>query len=402
MNSTLDSTIHACLIALATAASVWLTRAAYAQSARELVEQGNAAYIEGKFNEALEYYEKATVEAPESPRLYFNKGNVYFRLEDYEKAEEAYRQAALKSKDLELEALSNYNLGNCAFREAERQRDSDLEKVLEALEKSVRCYRKALELNPDLDDAAQNIEVARLTMKTILDEIKKRQEEAEKQKQACRNAMQQLDRIIEEQKNMRRQSRQLQEEGAQDQERMEQQAKQQDQLRQDTQNLADQLSKMQQQTKDKQPAPAIEEARKNVEKATKDQTEASRQLRRQQPDNAYDAQGKAVEKLEEARERMKQSQQDQGGQKQKQQKQQRQDGAGQKQQQAKAEQQAGDKQEQKQGEQGKEEEKEKQEKQQEMATALSESPEDIIDGEERQRRKALRAPTGYRPVEKDW
>ncbi len=399
MNRTLDSAIRVCLIALAGATSVWLTQAAHAQAARELVEQGNAAYIEGKFNEALEYYEKATVETPESPRLYFNKGDVYFQLEDYEKAEEAYRQAALKSKDLELEAISNYNLGNCAFREAERQRDSDLQKALEALEKSVRCYQKALDLNPDLDDAAQNIEVARLTMKTILDEIKKRQEEAEKQQQACRNAMQQLDRIIEEQKNMRRQSRQLDEEGAQNQERMEQQAEQQERLRQDTQNLADQLSKMQQQAKDKQPAPAIEEARKNVEEATQDQTQASQQLRRQQPENAYDAQGKAVEKLEEAREQMKQSQQGQGGQKQQQQEQQRQDGAGQKQQQAKAQQQAGDKQEQKQGEQGKAEEKEKQE---EMATALSESPEDIIDEEERQRRKALRAPTGYKPVEKDW
>ena len=39
------------------------------------------------------------------------------------KAVEAFQDAAVKSRDTALEARSRFSLGNCAFREAERQRD---------------------------------------------------------------------------------------------------------------------------------------------------------------------------------------------------------------------------------------------------------------------------------------
>jgi len=85
----------------------------------------------------------------------------------------------LKSQDTKLEAKCNYNLGNCAFRECERQKDSDLKKSVEACKQAIGFYKNALRLNPEMAEAARNLEVARLTMKAMLDEIKNR-EEAEK------------------------------------------------------------------------------------------------------------------------------------------------------------------------------------------------------------------------------
>lgn len=155
-----------------------------AASTKDLIQEGNVAYLSGEYDKALAAYEEASVDAPESPFIYFNKGTALYKKGDYSSAIEAFEKAALKSKDLALEAKAKFNLGNCLFREAERQSDSDLNKSLEACQKSIAHYQESLELDPDLTEAAENIEVVRLVMKNILDEINKRKEEAKQQQEA--------------------------------------------------------------------------------------------------------------------------------------------------------------------------------------------------------------------------
>jgi Ca-activated chloride channel family protein len=154
--------------------------AAHAASTAELVSKGNSLYLVGKYDEALSAYEEASVKAPESPQLYFNKGAAYYRKENFDKAKEAFENAALKTKDVNLEAMARFNLGNCSFSQAQRQKDSDLNEMLEACQTAIRHYQEALTLDPGLKEAAENIEVVRLVMKNIMDEINKRKEAAEK------------------------------------------------------------------------------------------------------------------------------------------------------------------------------------------------------------------------------
>jgi len=142
------------------------TFATHAVSARKLIERGNTAYQAGKFEEALSAYDEASVDAPESPELYYNRGAVFYRQEDYEQAVEAFEKAALKSVEPILESRARYNLGNCAFREAERQRDSDLQKSLESCEAAIKHYQDALRRNRNLTKAAENIEIVRLYMRS--------------------------------------------------------------------------------------------------------------------------------------------------------------------------------------------------------------------------------------------
>ena len=114
-----------------------------------------------------------------------------------------------QTRATELEARCHYNMGNSYFRESERQRDSDLEKSLATLQQSVAAYQKGLELDPKLADAAHNIEVARLTMKKVLDELKKKQEQAAQQKKKQQEAADNLDDLIKQQEKLADRTKEL-------------------------------------------------------------------------------------------------------------------------------------------------------------------------------------------------
>jgi len=166
------------------AALLFLTAApAAAESARSLVGKGNRSLERGDPDRAIESYERASVDAPESPVIALNMGNAHFLKGEWNAAREYFEKAALRSTDLGLEAKAWYNMGNTAFRQAERQEDSDLEKSLEHYEEAVRFYRTALEKDPDLEDAAFNLEVTRLTIKNLLDRINKQREMMERQRE---------------------------------------------------------------------------------------------------------------------------------------------------------------------------------------------------------------------------
>ena len=191
-----------CLLFAIVAALSWPAGDAVAESSRDLVSQGNRAFEAGKFEEALDRYQKASVDEPESSYLFFNEGAVKYRMGDYASAEDLFEKAALASKDVGIEAKAKFNLGNCRFREGELKQQSDPEGSLKDLEAGIRHYQEALRLDPKMVDAAKNIEVARLKMKQILDEIKKRQEEMEKQRQEQEKLEKSIKDLIKRQENL--------------------------------------------------------------------------------------------------------------------------------------------------------------------------------------------------------
>jgi tetratricopeptide (TPR) repeat protein len=158
----------------------------YADSTADLVDMGNKSWVAGDYEDALKKYNEATVDDPESPYIYFNKGTAFYKKGNYSDAVYAFEKAALKSREPGMESKSMFNLGNCAFREAERQMDSDLKKSLEYCEKSITHYHDALKLDPGLNEASENIEIVRLVMKNILDEIKKREQEAKEREDSSK------------------------------------------------------------------------------------------------------------------------------------------------------------------------------------------------------------------------
>jgi Ca-activated chloride channel family protein len=137
----------------------------HGQSAlREKVKAGNTHYYSDKYDEALNSYQDALLEDPQSAVAHFNQGDALYKLEKYEEAIESY-QKTVASKEIELEALAYFNIGNAYFKQ-------------DKLQESIAAYIKALERDPGDQDAKYNLELARAKLKESAD---KQQSQPEQQ-----------------------------------------------------------------------------------------------------------------------------------------------------------------------------------------------------------------------------
>ena len=275
----------------------------FSASPRQLVAKGNAAYREGKYDEALSAYEEAAVVSPESACIYYNKGTALYRKGDYRAAADAFKKAAVKSKDVSLEARSRFNLGNCAFREARRQQDSDLNKALEACTRSVRHYQEALDLVPDFKEAAENIEVVRLVMKDLLDRINKQKQAAEAQARSGNQVVEKLKDLIRRQKDILGRNRKIQEKQDHEgdspelREQMNGLVQGQKDLEKETEKLAKKLADLRKQNG----TPDKNDAQKHLDRAAEQQKMAAENLARNHLSRAQTNQETAVRELDDAR-----------------------------------------------------------------------------------------------------
>ncbi|HUV64017.1 MAG TPA: tetratricopeptide repeat protein [Sedimentisphaerales bacterium] len=117
-------------------------QAALADSAGVTTSQGNALYKQGNFNEAINKYDQALVDAPQVLEPKFNKANSYYRLDDLGAAIDLYREVAAESKDMNLVAKAKYNLGNSYFQQGSKQKDSNLQKPTMLSELKSECLRR--------------------------------------------------------------------------------------------------------------------------------------------------------------------------------------------------------------------------------------------------------------------
>lgn len=371
---------RAALPVLIAAAALLLSSAvpAAADSPRSLVKKGNRSLEKGEFDRAIESYERASVDAPESPVIAINMGNVHFLKDEWNAAREYFEKAAFRSEDLRLEAEAWYNLGNTAFRQAERQEDSDLEKSLEHYEEAVRFYQTALEKDPELEDAAFNLEVTRLTIKDLLDRINKQREMMEQQREKMQEVVDSLRSLAQREERAAKESGDLgsmANRGPRWERRLEDASDGQQEINGDTDAVRGKLNGLF--PGDQRPQP-VEQALSHIDSSLTDQSGALEKLSRKEPGEAAEDQDRARGQLEKAIEALTEEQQSQ-------QQEQQQQGDQQK-----------DQQEQPQEEQPRQEERQTDEKRDETAR-------NIIDEEkENKKRRQDEAARGYKRVDKDW
>lgn len=196
----------------------------------QLVEQGNLAFADGKFDEALSAYREAEVSLPASAELAYNLGAAHFKLNDYSAARDAFNRALL-TRDLGLEAKAKYNLGDVAYISA-LDKQSEPSEALDLAKTAMGHYRDAIELNAEDEDARQNIEIAQLFIKDMMDKLKQQQEQQQDQQKGD-----------EDQENENKEDQQeQQQEGEQDDSEGEQEQQQQG----DQEQPADQEQQQQQ------------------------------------------------------------------------------------------------------------------------------------------------------------
>ena len=177
-----------------------LSQIAAAASVEDAVRRGNALYGKGTFSDAINEYDQALIAQPQALQPKFNKANCYFQLDDLAEAINLYNQVAAESRDMELVAKARYNLGNSYFQRGSKQKDSDLQKALQDMQTAIVNWRSTLEIDPENENAAKNIEVARLIIKDIIDQINKQQQQQQEQAQKRQQLQEKLKELTERQK----------------------------------------------------------------------------------------------------------------------------------------------------------------------------------------------------------
>jgi len=134
---------------------------------RSKVKKGKEAFEAGRWDEALNYFQDALLDAPQDPRLHFNLGDALYKKQRYPEALQAFEKA-LNTRDPRLQQQVYYNMGNTYY-------------FLNKYEEAINAYKKALELDPDDQDAKHNLELVRAKLKEM----------AQKQQQQMGNSSQQ-------------------------------------------------------------------------------------------------------------------------------------------------------------------------------------------------------------------
>ena len=346
-----------------------------AQSARQLVQQGNESYQQEQYDDALKAYEQAAEVEPDAPGVWFNKWDALYQQGEFDKAIDAYEQAALRSQDPSLEARSKFNQGNASFRGGIAKQQEDPKQALASVERGVRLYQDALKLDPKLNDARHNVEVARRVMKALIEQMQNQpQQPGDKQqddKSEEQDPQEQLEDLINQQQQASEQSADLSEQqqsqgkSQQTQQQSQQLADQQQKLNEQTEQLADQMESQSKQGEQQQ---AGEQAKEHLDKAAEKQKQAEEQLRNEQAADAKQSQEEAREELEKAMQAMS------------------------------GEEGEGEEQEQEQAQQQKPSPEEQQKRDEAMKDA-----EDILNEERaNKQQRAQRAMVRIRPAEKDW
>ena len=186
----------------------------YAASLYDSVQRGNKLYQDGKFDEALKTYVDGQIEHAADPNLKYNIASSHYKTKNYEEAAKGYLDVAATAKNVKLQEKALYSCGNALFRQGK-------------LEEAIEYYRKALEMNPNDQDAKHNLEFAREELKRRINEAKETEKKQQEQKQQQNQKQNQQEQ--NQQKDQQKKQGQQQDQNKQQEEKQQQEQKQEEQ-----------------------------------------------------------------------------------------------------------------------------------------------------------------------------
>ncbi len=119
----------------------------FAQNEKALIKQGNDAYEKKEYEKAIINYKEATEKNPAGATAPYNLGNALYKNKKTEEAVQAYDNALSNSAPKENRSRAFYNKGVVL------QNNKKIPECIEA-------YKNALKLDPNDEDARQNLQKA--------------------------------------------------------------------------------------------------------------------------------------------------------------------------------------------------------------------------------------------------
>jgi tetratricopeptide (TPR) repeat protein len=159
---------------------------ANAQNDKQLIKKGNDAYEKKEYDNAVTQYQQAAVKNPADPTANYNLGNALYKKNKNDEAVQAYDEAVSKSADKNDKSKSFYNKGVVL------QNNKKIPECIEA-------YKNALKLNPQDEDARQNLQKALQQQKQ--DQKKDNKDKKQDKKQKDDKKQQEKDKPKEDEKN---------------------------------------------------------------------------------------------------------------------------------------------------------------------------------------------------------
>ncbi|HUZ61040.1 MAG TPA: VWA domain-containing protein [Hanamia sp.] len=124
-----------------------LSLSSFSQSANSSILKGNKAYQKNNYNEAADEYRDALKNSENNVTADYNLGNALYRKNNTDEAVESYDNAIAHTSDSALKQKAFYNKG-VALQKAKK------------LPECINAYENALILNPNDEDARQNLQRA--------------------------------------------------------------------------------------------------------------------------------------------------------------------------------------------------------------------------------------------------
>lgn len=150
--------------------------------AKKEVKKGNLLYNKGRFEEALKNYEEALLDAPESDIVNFNLGAALYKTKDYQAAIGHFEKSLVSEKE-PLAQKASYNTGNAKYKFGISHEQTDLSKAISLLKEALRRYERALELEPEDEDAKYNYEFVKKELQRLQKKLEQQQQQQKQQKE---------------------------------------------------------------------------------------------------------------------------------------------------------------------------------------------------------------------------
>lgn len=153
----------------------------------------------GDYPRAIELYETAKQQMPESPEIAYNLGVAHYRNGDFQRAAGAFRDAVSISNDGSIRSRAIYNMGNAAYAESLKalqtqgdptQSQNQLQQATDLLKEALDQYKKAMSADPTDEDARANAELSHKFLKQ-LQQLQEQQQQQQQQQQENQDQQQQ-------------------------------------------------------------------------------------------------------------------------------------------------------------------------------------------------------------------